>query len=123
MVSEAFANTDDFAWYNVKDRIFLSQDVELMVYKVNPTFFHVEMIMPQNHYVALSFGGTHINADMMVFVTHSNHDPAVYDMYSTNYGEPIYDDDEDVVNFSFDDLDEYPRVSVSVDRAFNTGDV
>ena len=76
--------------------------------------------MPQNHYVALSFGGTHINADMMVFVTHSNHDPAVYDMYSTNYGEPIYDDDQDVFfNFSFSPSDHYPRVSVSVDRDFN----
>ena len=93
MVLGAFANTDDFVWYNVKDRIFLAQDVELSIYKKSPTSFFAEMKMPRNHYVALSFGGTHINADMMVFMTHSNHDPAVYDMYSTNYGEPIYDDD------------------------------
>ena len=49
--------------------------------------------MPTNHYVALSLGGIHVNSDMIVFVTNTGSDSLVYDMHSTEYGEPKFDDD------------------------------
>ena len=80
--------------------------------------------MPTDHYVALSFGGTHINSDMWVFVSDSNIlNNRVYDMHSTSYGEPKFDDDL-VLEGDLEVLEvttDFPLVNFSVRRFLDTG--
>ena len=83
----------------------------------------MELYMPTNHYVALSFGGTHINSDMIVFVTNTGSDSLVYDMYSDEWGEPKLDDDlVPAGDIDFTDLPEYPLVKFSTTRKLETRD-
>ena len=46
--------------------------------------------MPNHYYVAFSYGGTHLNSDMIVFKADST-SSAFYDMYSYGYNEPTND--------------------------------
>eukprot|EP00353_Schmidingerella_taraikaensis_P006482 CAMPEP_0185583884 /NCGR_PEP_ID=MMETSP0434-20130131/28466_1 /TAXON_ID=626734 ORGANISM="Favella taraikaensis, Strain Fe Narragansett Bay" /NCGR_SAMPLE_ID=MMETSP0434 /ASSEMBLY_ACC=CAM_ASM_000379 /LENGTH=107 /DNA_ID=CAMNT_0028203285 /DNA_START=8 /DNA_END=331 /DNA_ORIENTATION=+ len=84
--------------------------------------FYLNLWMPTNSYVALSFGGTHIDSDMIVFVTETGADSKVYDMYSDEVGEPKYDDDLVLAG----DLEvkeivaEYPHVRFSITRKLDT---
>lgn len=46
--------------------------------------------MPNKYYVAFSYGGTHINSDMIVMKANGT-SSQFYDMYSQGYGEPYLD--------------------------------
>lgn len=109
-------------WFTPKQRIILAHNVELIIRRKTPVSFTIDVLMPQNHYLALSFGGTHINADMIVFVTHSGNEPVAYDMFSTSYGEPVFDDISNLSNFFYDTQTYYPNVQILTDRDFDTGD-
>ena len=78
--------------------------------------------MPSNGYMALSFGGTHLSkTDMITFATNTN--PTVnevYDMYSTTYGEPIVDDDNSDLSFTFSEHSDYPLVYFTATRDLDT---
>lgn len=76
--------------------------------------------MPLDHYVALSFGGTHVEADMIVFVTSASLAHSVFDMYSTKWDEPVKDDNDDLDWLESDSA--YPLIKFSVTREFDTGD-
>ena len=81
--------------------------------------------MPTNHYVALSFGGSHINSDMIVFITETGSNSEVYDMHSTAFGEPKFDDDL-VLSGSLEVREiitaDYPLVKFSIARKLDTED-
>ena len=77
--------------------------------------------MPNNSYLALSFGGTHINADMIVFASFQNEQIA-YDMYSTGYGEPVFDDTDDIYDFFVDTSNHYPQIEFTAERDLDTMD-
>ena len=105
--------------------IYLAQDVFLKMNTISGSNeFYMDIWMPTNHYVAISFGGTHINSDMIVFVTNTGSDSLVYDMYSSEFGEPKFDDelvttgDIEVREI----LAEYPLVKFSIARKLETRD-
>ena len=50
----------------------------------------IDVKMPNKYYVAFSFGGTHVNSDMVVFKADGS-DSKFYDMFSKGYGEPELD--------------------------------
>ena len=78
--------------------------------------------MPIDQYLALSFGGSHVESDMIVFVTSSAYSSIVYDMYSTGFGEPVLDTaGQSDIEWS-NDNDEYPLISFNAKREFDTGD-
>ena len=90
----------------------------------------MEARLPRHHWLALSFGGSHINTDMVVFHAngidrHGNDiEPDAYGCKSINFDElncEIIDgsSDWDSEGYSLDD-DDY--VEVRVARNFNTGD-
>ena len=78
--------------------------------------------MPSDHYLALSFGGTHINSDMLVFVSKGTADLELYDMYSTSFADPVFDTagqaDYDWTSSNAD----YPKMAFNAIRALDTGD-
>lgn len=58
---------------------------------IQSTFaFMLRVTCPNHYYVAFSFGGTHINSDMVVFKANGTAS-TFYDMYSYGYGEPLLD--------------------------------
>ena len=72
--------------------------------------------------MALSFGGTHLSkTDMITFATNTN--PTineVFDMYSTTYGEPIVDDINTDLSFTFSENTAYPLVHFTATRDLDT---
>ena len=50
----------------------------------------IKVTMPNHYYVAFSYGGDHLNSDMLVLKANSTAS-AFYDMYSVGFGEPILD--------------------------------
>ena len=81
----------------------------------------IELWMPLDHYVAISFGGTHINSDMICFVTSQSNIHTVFDMYSSTWDDPVMDDNDDLEWLVSND--DYPLIKFSVIRSLDTGDI
>ena len=80
----------DNYYYDDMDRFYLSKDFYMKSYRDSDDFYKIIVWMPKDGYLALSFGGSHINADMFVFMTDSfSGTYEAYDMYSTEKGEPV----------------------------------
>ena len=59
-------------------------------YNAGSGYYSIRLRMPNHYYVAFSYGGTHINSDMIVFKADGTAS-MFYDMYSYGYNEPVKD--------------------------------
>ena len=80
-----------FAIANAQYYYYLDDKCQLQWYKSEgSSYFTIRLNIPNHYYVAFSYGGTHLNSDMIVFKADST-SSAFYDMYSYGYNEPTND--------------------------------
>ena len=126
-VTQALDLAYDEAYYAPRPKLYLAQDIYLTFEVVQGSEeFFLEVHMPKDHWLALSFGGSHMNTDMIVFDTHSGYDAAVPDMYSDEFGEPKLDttllDAGDIEVIEIVPDTSAPLIKFSIRRDFDTGD-
>ena len=79
-------------YYDTKERIYLDYDIYLQIEGYLSNRVRLTVYMPDKHYLALSFGGSHFASDMILFYSNDTRSYA-YDYYLDGYGEPLEDED------------------------------
>ena len=81
----------------------------------------ITVVIPNKYYLALAFGQTHIDTDMLIFVANGP-DSVVYDLYSTGFEEPAKDDNQDIEVISKIYEADTKLVRFEIERPLDTGD-
>ena len=73
------------------DMLIIEENIEIEWYRMtNRSYYSIKVKVPNHYYIAFSYGGTHVNSDMLVLKADGTQS-SYYDMWSYGYQEPERD--------------------------------